>query len=182
MGIFNFFKKKETERHFDPTNITVKDLGKGYIFEYKTENWTVNAVFEYDWGGNYFTREFTIQNGEIIKYLHLEDDGGLTVTLSDKIKIRKLGEEVTDFIYEKQKPPKKIIFEGIKYFLDEKAPGFTKEIDQETWAELVSYDYIDEDEENVLSIEQYSDESFEASVGQFITESSIYNILPNEEN
>ncbi|MEP5339187.1 MAG: DUF4178 domain-containing protein [Algibacter sp.] len=182
MGIFDFLKKKETERHFDPTNITIRDLGKGYIFEYAIETWTVTALFEYDWGDNYFTREFVIKNGNIEKFLHIEDDGGLVVTLSEKVKLRKLDEHVCDYIDENQKPPKKITFEGVRYFLDEKSPGFSKEIDASNWEELISYDYLDEDEEKTLCIEQYGDEEFEVSKGVIINELAVSNILPVADN
>ncbi|WP_139957118.1 DUF4178 domain-containing protein [Flavicella sediminum] len=182
MGIFDFFKKKEKERHFDPTNITVRDLGKGYIFEYIIETWTVTALFEYDWGDNYFTREFIIKNGTIEKYLELEDDGGLVVTISEKVKLRKLGDEVCDYIDKHEKPPKKINFEGVQYFLDEKSPGFSKEIDAANWEELISYDYLDKEEEKTLCIVQYGDEEFEVSKGTIISELAISNILPVADN
>ena len=82
---------------------------------------------------------------------------------------------------ENEKPPKKITLNGIKYFLDEKSPGYNKEIDQDNWTELISYDYLNNDEDKVLCIEQYDDESFEASVGIVIPEYYISNILPVEE-
>jgi hypothetical protein len=182
MGIFDFFKKKKDERHYDPTNITIRDLGKEYIFEYKIETWTVTAVFEYDWGDNYFTREFIIKNGAIEKFLAIEDDGGLTVTLSEKVKIRKLGDKVCDYIDANEKPPKKITLEGVTYYLEEKSPGFCKEIDAENWEELISYDYLDEEEEKVLSIEQFGDEEFKVSKGIVIHETAISNILPMADN
>ncbi|MBE7632845.1 DUF4178 domain-containing protein [Tenacibaculum finnmarkense] len=178
MGILDFFKKKETERHFDPTNIKINDLAKGYIFEYATETWTVTALFEYDWGDDYFTREFVIKNGATEKFLNLEDDGGLVVTLSEKIKLRKLGETVCDYMDEHQKPPKKINFEGTRYFLDEKSPGFCKELDASNWEELISYDYLDESEEKTLCIEQYGEQEFEVSKGIIINELAVSNILP----
>ena len=181
MGIFDRFKKKKEERHYDPTNITIRDLGKGYIFEYATETWTVAGLFEYDWGDNFFTREFVIKNGNEEKFLHIEDDSGLTVTLSEKVKLRKLGEEVCDTIDTRGKPPKKITFEGIKYFLDEKSPGYCKEIDAENWEELLSYDYLDEEEEKTLCIEQYGNEEFQVNKGIVINELAVSNILPVED-
>lgn len=182
MGIFDIFKKKEEERHYDPTNISVKDLGKGYIFEYALETWTVTAFFEYDWGDNFFTREFVIKNGTKEKFLNIEDDGGLIVTISEKVKLRKLGEEVCDKIDKKGKPPKKINFEGVQYFLDEKSPGFCKEIDATNWEELISFDYLNEEEEKTLCIEQYGDDDFEVSSGIVISENDISNILPKADN
>lgn len=182
MGLFNFFKKKETERHFDPTNITVRDLGKGYIFEYATETWTVTALFEYDWGNNYFTREFVIKNGATERFLHIEDDGGLIVTLSEKIKLRMLSEEVCDYIDSNGSPPRKITHEGILYFLDEKSSGFSKEIDAANWEELISFAYLDKEEKRTLCVEQYGDYEFEVSKGIIISELDISNILPVEED
>lgn len=182
MGIFDFFKKQKEERHFDPTNITIRDLAKGYIFELATETWTVTAMFEYDWGDNFFTREFVIKNGTTEKILHIEDDGGLVVTLSEKIKLRKLGDDVCDRLDSKGKPPKKISYDGIIYYLDEKSPGYCREIDSDHWEELVSYDYLDEEEEKTLCIEQYGNHEFEASSGHIINESKISNILPINEN
>jgi hypothetical protein len=182
MGIFDIFKKKEKERHFDPTNITIRDLGKGYIFEYAIETWTVTALFEYDWGENYFTREFVIKNGATEKFLNIEDDGGLVVTLSEKVKLRKLGEVTCDYIDAHQKPPKKIKYEGVKYFLDEKSPGYCKEIDADNWEELISYDYLDEEEEKTLCIEQYGEEEFEVTKGIIIDALAISNILPKGDN
>ena len=178
MGIFDFFKKIDTQRHYDPTNITIRDLGKGYIFEYAIETWTVTALFEYDWGDNYFTREFVIKNGTTEKFLHIEDDGGLVVTLSEKVKIRKLGEGVCNYLEAHQKPPKKIVYDNVHYFLDEKSPGYSKEIDASNWEELIAYNYLDEEEEKTLCIEQYDDETFEVSKGIIISELAISNILP----
>ena len=83
----------------------------------------------------------------------------MTVTISEKVKIRKLSDEVCDYIDTHEKPPKKITLEGTTYYLDEKSPGYCKEIDAENWEELISYDYLDEEEEKVLSIEQFGDEA-----------------------
>ena len=178
MGIFDFLKKNKDETHYDPTNITIRDLGKEYIFEYATETWTVTSLFEYDWGDNFFTREFIIKSGAVEKFLNIEEDDGLTVTLTEKVKIRKLGDEVCDYIDKHEKPPKKISFEGVVYYLDEKSPGYCKEIDASNWEELISYNYLDEEEEKVLCIEQFGDEAFKVSKGVVIDELAISNILP----
>ena len=60
-------------------------------------------------------------------------------------------------IIEKNQKPPKIVFEGVIYYLDETSPGYCKEIDAANWEELVSYDYLDEEEQKTLCIEQYGD-------------------------
>ena len=41
MGIFDLFKKKEEEPHYDPTDIKITDLEQGYLLDYDLETWTV---------------------------------------------------------------------------------------------------------------------------------------------
>ena len=178
MGIFDIFKKKE-EKHYDPTDIKVTDLENGYLLDYDFETWTVTKMSEYDWGSNFFTREFTITSKDKVRYLHIEDDGKLIITLSEEIKFRKLGVEVLDHIELNGKPPKKINFLGITYFLDEKSPGFYRNTENESWEELISFDYLDDDEKKCLSISQWGDDDFEASFGEIIKPIGISNILPS---
>jgi|TARA_B110000014_G_scaffold263132_2_gene258938 hypothetical protein len=178
MGIFDIFKKKE-EKHYDPTDIKVTDLENGYLLDYDFETWTVTKMSEYDWGSNFFTREFTITSKDKVRYLHIEDDGKLIITLSEEIKFRKLGVEVLDHIELNGKPPKKINFLGITYFLDEKSPGFYRNTENESWEELISFDYLDDDEKKCLSISQWGDDDFEASFGEIIKPIDISNILPS---
>lgn len=182
MGIFDFFKKKEEEPHFDPLNIKVSDLEKNYLFEYQLETWMVTAMFEYDWGNNYFTREFVVKCGDKKRYLEIEDDGGLKVTFSQDIKLRKLGASVTNHINTNNEPPREIVYEGILYYLDEKCPGYSRNVDNDNWEELVSFDYMDDEEEKTLCITQYGDYEFEVTKGIVIKETDISNILPAKQD
>ena len=179
MGIFDIFKNKKDEgKHYDATDIKVTDLENGYLLDYDFETWTVTKMSEYDWGSNFFTREFTIISKGKTRYLHIEDDGKLIVTLSEEVKFRKLGVEVLDYLELNGKPPKKINYLGTTYFLDEESPGFYRNTENEDWEELISFDYLDDDEEKCLTIEQWGDDDFEASVGIVIKNRDISNILP----
>ena len=44
--------------------------------------------------------------------------------------------------------------------------------------QLISYDYLDEEEEKTLCIEQYGEEEFEVTQGIIIDALAISNILP----
>lgn len=182
MGIFDFFKKKETERHFDPLNIKVSDIEKNYLFEYQLETWMVTAMFEYDWGNNFFTREFVVKCGDKKKYLEIEDDGGLTIVFSEDIKKRKLGAAVNNHIDTNNEPPKEIVYEGVIYYLEEKSSGYSRNVENENWEELISFTYLDEEEEKTLSITQYSESEFEVTKGIVIKETDISNILPAKQD
>ncbi len=107
MGIFDFFKKKE-EPAYDPTNLRVTDLEKGFLVDYDLNSWQVVAVYEYDWGNNNFTREFKLDSGDDVAFLHIEEDDELFLTLTRKIKVRSVGEDLPEKILKKEHPPKKI--------------------------------------------------------------------------
>jgi hypothetical protein len=71
------------------------------------KSWVVKEVYEYDWGNNNFTREYKIDSGDEVGFLHIEDDGELNITFSNSIKIRKIEEDVSEEIQKNEKPPLK---------------------------------------------------------------------------
>ena len=98
MGVFDFLKKKKEEPTYDITNLSVRDLDEGFIFDYDMKSWVVKEVYEYDWGSNNFSREFMVDSGDEMKYLAMEEEDGLFLTMSKNIKIRKLDEDIIDKI------------------------------------------------------------------------------------
>jgi len=183
MGIFDFLKnKKEAEKHYDPTNIKVTDIENGYLLEYDLDTWTVTKMSEYDWGNSFFTREFNIETRDKKRFLHIADDDHLIITLSKNLKFRKLENAVHNAIEATGKPPKKFNHDGITYFLDAETPGFYRNVENEDWEELISFDYLNEDENKCLCIEQWGETSFEASIGKRIKPFDISNILPSPTN
>jgi len=177
MGIFDFFKKKEP--HYDSTNIQVKDLDVGFVFEYDLSTWEVEAIYEYDWGDNYFTREFKISNGSKTRFLAIEEDDELEISITQKVKIRALDEDLLDTLQRNQQPPKKITYEGVTYYLENEAPGYFHDIAKgDNWEEFRSWDFEDSEGEKILCIEQWDEQEFEASIGIMVKEFEISNILP----
>lgn len=181
MGFFDLFKnnKKEEEKHYDPIDIKVTDLENGYLLDYDLETWTVTKMSEYDWGDSHFSREFLIESKGKKRFLHIEEDDELIISLSEELKYRKLGSTVTDYIDTNGKPPKQIVHQDITYYLDEEAPGYYRNVENENWEELISFYYLNEDEEKCLTIEQWGEEDFEASIGKILKSYEISNILPS---
>jgi hypothetical protein len=179
MGLFDRFTKKK-QPHYDITNITVHDLDVGFVFEYDLSTWEVKALYEYDWGDNYFTREFKINNGNKTLYLSIEEDDELIISVSEKIKARALGDRVFDSLMSSQKPPDKFIYDNREYCLEKEAPGYFHDVhsNPDDWSEFIAWDYEDSSEEYNITIEQWGEKEFEASAGKYIKEFEISNILP----
>jgi hypothetical protein len=180
MGIFDRFKKKEPK--YDATNIRVTDLAKNFLFDYDLSIWMVKSAYEYDWGDNYFTREFKIENEKETSFLNIEEDDELILSISKKVRLVSVGEDLPDHIVRHQKPPSKIEYEGITYLLEKESPGYFNdpENNKDSWVELISWDFVDKSGEFVLCIEQWGEREFEASVGKVVKEFEISNIYPHQ--
>ncbi|MGK7395195.1 MAG: DUF4178 domain-containing protein [Candidatus Cyclobacteriaceae bacterium M3_2C_046] len=181
MGIFDFFKKKK-EPDYDPSNIKITDLQKGFVLEYDLKTWVVSESYEYDWGDHFFTREYKLDSGDESIYLHVEYDDELYLSVTKKIKLLMIDEDLPDYIVEHQHPPKKITYKGTTFYFDEESPGYFRNMSSsaENWSELISWDYYDETDKHILNIEQWGDREFDAAVGNVVQEFEFSNILPGE--
>lgn len=177
---FNFFKKKkEAEHNYDPLNVKVTDLRKGFILEYDMKEWEVTEEYTYDWGDNYFSKEYKISSGADILFLSVDEDDMLELSLQRKIKLSSIDDDIEGAIIKNKIPPKKIIYKGVDYYRDTESPGYFKEEGSEKdWLEFISWSYYNEEEDRILSIEQWDEREFEASHGKVIKEYEISNITP----
>ena len=97
--------------------------------------------------------------------------------------IRKVKEDLPDYIELNEAPPSRLSFDGTDYILWEESPGYFKSghpDEKGDWEEMISWDYFDESEKKYLNIEQWSEREFEAYVGVVIKPFEITNILPND--
>ena len=181
MGVFDFLRgnKGKEEASFDPLNIRVEDLKKGDLFDYKLETWSVLEEFEYDWGSECFTKELLIEAGKERKYLTIDIEDGLELTIQDKIKLRSLDENFVDHLLSAQEPLKKLSHDGIKYYVDSKNYGYYRNVNTSSKGEeCISWDFYDADEVHVITIDQWGDSEFEVSAGKVIKPNEISDILP----
>ncbi|GLB53086.1 hypothetical protein NBRC110019_21260 [Neptunitalea chrysea] len=183
MGFFDKFFSKKEEPHYDSTNITVRDLDINFVFDYDLSTWKVIALYEYDWGDSYFTREFKITDGDETLYLGMEEDDELELTIGSKIKLRELGTVLVNELMTHQSPPNAFAFKGENYVLMEQAPGYFHDVSkgENDWEEFISWDFENEKGTHVITIEQWGEKEFEASLSMYIEEYQLDNILPASE-
>ena len=179
--MFDFFKKKKAPT-YDVTNLSLKDLNVGFIFDYDMKSWVVKEVYKYDWGNNNFTSEYKVDSGDEVAFLHIADEGELEISLSKSIRISKIDEAITDEIEKNEKPPRKIHYSEELYYLEEDAAGYFRDLSKETedWEELVTWEYLNDEATKVLSITQWDIRNIEASAGLVLKEFQFSNIIPSE--
>ncbi|MFA0963270.1 DUF4178 domain-containing protein [Roseivirga sp. BDSF3-8] len=175
-----FFGKKKQEPEYDPSDLRITDLKKGFVVDYDLKTWQVTAEYEYDWGGGFFTKEYKLDSGTESLYLHIEDDDELELSLSRKVGIRRFEEDIRAHFADDDLPPESVTLEGKTYHRIEESLGYFRDVSREGWSELASYTYEDDDEETFVNIERWGEEEFEASYGTYADEYEFSNILPNE--
>jgi hypothetical protein len=180
--MLNFFKKKPKEPDYDVTDLSVNDLNVGFIFDYDMKSWVVKEAYEYDWGNNNFSKEYKVDSGDEVAFLGVENDAELTITLSKSMKLRKIEENVFKEITENKKAPDKIHFEGEVFYLESDSAGYFRDCagDTKKWDELVSYEYLDEEEAKLISLTQWDERTLEAYSGLVIAPYQISNIIPGQ--
>lgn len=181
MGLFDFFKKKKTP-DYDPNNIKITQLRKGFVLEYDLKSWEVISEFEYDWGGNFFSKEYKLDSGDQVIYLSVSEDDELELNVTDKIRLRSIDEDLSEYISRHEEPPSKVVYQGKTFYKDSESDGYFRDTaDEKTdWARVISWDYYDESEKEVLFIEQWGEKEYDASFGKVAKEFEFSNILPNE--
>jgi len=176
MGIRDFFKKK-TES--DPlVDVRLDGMKAGYMVDYDMKMWEVSAAHHYDWGDSLITREWQLKGSDETVYLSMEYDDEASWSLSRKIQLDRLGPNVRKSLMETGDPPDQIELDGVSYGLEEMAGGHFYENGQEPGREMLSWDFQDQTGRRFLSIEQWSENDFEASIGEPVEEYQFSNILP----
>lgn len=181
--VFNWFKKKKKEEEqpsFDPTNLKVTDLRKGFVLDIEGISWEVTKEFEYDWGDDFFTLEFQIKSADTTAYLHVEEDDEIEVTVLKEVDINNIDKNLIEEIIEQEKPRRVIEFSGRTFFRKAEAAGNFRDISNNNWDPFISWDYRDETGKYILTIEQWGEDEFEASIGRVVGEYEISNIFPGK--
>lgn len=179
--MFDFFKKKK-QPAYDVTNLSIRDLDVGFIFDYDLKSWIVKEVYEYDWGNNNFSKEYKVDSGDEVAFLSVEDDADLTLTLTKSIKVRQIDEDIVKILTDTQKAPDQLHFDKEVYFLSSESTGYFRDCGKKTedWEELFSWEYYDADEEKIISITQWDERTFDCFGGIVLVPHQISNIIPGE--
>ncbi len=178
MAIFDFFKKKDKEELDPLKDLTLEKLRIGYLVDYDMKTWEVTAHHRYGFGGGDTVEEWELSAGRETVYLEKSQDDQVEWTISRKIPLGAIQEDVRNYILEHDDPPHQITYKGKTYYLDESGAGYFYENGQEPAVGFVYWDFIDENDEYFVTIEQWGETEFEAVFGHSVEPYQFSNILP----
>jgi hypothetical protein len=177
---WNPFKKKEEEPEtIDPLDLSLSHLKPGFVLDYDLKTWQVTAHHYYDYDGDRID-EWELTCGDDMAYLDRGEDDGITWTLTRKIRLSSIESNIRDHMRNNDDPPDEIIHKGVTYHGESSAVGNYFKDSAGSGQEFLTWDYLDESEKLTLSIEQWGDDEYDASVGEIVEEYQFSNILPVE--
>ena len=176
---WNPFKKKNAEPEFDPLrDLTLSDLKPGYLLDYDLKTWSVTAQNRYDIDGD-SVDEWQLSSGSEVRYLEREEDDTVSWTLSRKVPLADVDTGLQAHLKENDDPPESISFEGTEYEGESTAAGKFYKGGEGSGQEFIVWDYVDASGSLSLTLEQWGEDEYEASVGESVEEYQFSNILPS---
>ena len=177
MALKDWFKKKDD---FDPLkDLELSKLRIGFLVDFDMQSWQVTGACRYDYGEGYVTDEWELTSGHDKLFLERSQDDDILWTLSKKIPMGAIDGDIRKHIIAHDDPPDQIIYNEKSYYLDESGTGRLHKQDN-TAKEFVYWEFIDEADQNFVTIEQWTETEFEAAAGYHVEEYQFTNILPGE--
>jgi hypothetical protein len=181
MGWKDIFKKKKNEP--DPIGDTkLANLKVGWFVDYDMKSWEVTSANLYDWGEGDISYEWQLKSSDDTIYLEREVDDEDYWSVSRKVPTGKIGSHIINKIKEDEDPSDKIEYDGTTFYLDESGAGYFQKDCEPPGKEVIKWDFTDESESRILTIERWGEDDFEAAEGFEVEEYQFTNILPSEES
>lgn len=177
MGLFDFFKKKQPDVDTESFAYRILNMDKGSVFDYDLKSWVVLHVYEYQWQNGGGSVEYLVDCGTEQWFLCIDNDADLTISLTQRVKVRVIAPNLPDLIIANEQPPATIHFKDVEYLRDSESVGVFREENGE-WADLISWDYSDAQGGKLLCVEQWGERDFDAACGIAVKDFQISNILP----
>lgn len=185
MGLFDRLKRAAKSRSdegddLDPlADLTLDKLKPGYLVDYDYTTWTVKKHVQYDFEG-FLTDEWHLESENGTIFLELEDDDGPNWSVSREIPLTALKHEgslpLARYIAQHDDAPDEVTYQGTAYELVESGPA--QLIDEDGSRHPLVYWIFAADDDTFVAIEQYGEESFDASAGSSVEPYEFDNILP----
>lgn len=181
MGLFDFFNKRKGEEGPDPLrDLVLSKLEPGYIVDFDMQSWQVTARHRYDLGEGESRDEWELQSGSTTRFLERYEDDEVEWSLSRKIPIASIDGEIRQQVLKADEPPERVTYKDKPYYLDETGSAHFHKDGQGPGKDFIYWEYIDEEDEEFLTIERWGEDEFEAAHGRSVEEYQFTSILPGE--
>jgi len=173
-------RQKQTE--YNPTNLTLKNLLKGYILSYNLKNWEVIYEAQYDWENGESDKLYRFSgedNSDIILYVR-EEMGLIIPYLENRLQTNSATQAFAKL--DVQTAPLELDFDGTKFRKQNYTEGKMFVSGSANYTELVQWFYVGENTHKSLRIIQFKHGEVTLFAGKKSKEVEFSNILPSEDS
>ena len=183
---FRKWMGKDVESEETLQELTLSTMKVGYLVDYDLKTWQVIGINAYDYEG-YPAREWELRCGDEVRFLEREeDDGRVEWTLTRRVELSDLDEDMAGIILDDGEPPEVVTYGDRRYLAVESSSGVQRRVESADGVdeggdsegqEFVSWSYGGEDG-RVLFLVQRGERDFAAYEGEKVEEYQFTDILP----
>lgn len=179
--VFNrLMKMFKSNKGGSTVDFTVKDIKKGFIVEYDLKSWEAIEEYEYDWGGNYKGKEWTLFDGKNELYLYYASFPSEEISVSTRMNMLKELPDLRSDVFDKDEPRTSFAYGGKQWSIVDESPGLMINSDTKEEQEIVSWTFDDQNESEFITVVRNGEKSVDAYKGKYIKNYEVSNILPRE--
>ena len=182
--VFDFFKNKKEKlqkEEFRIEDLVLSKLKVSFLVDYDLKTYRVSACNKYQWDEGGVSDEWELKSGSETSFLERsEEDGEVEWSFCQKLPISKLEGDIAGEIVRNEDPPETVVLQGETFqFVEDDIGEFFRDGSKEGLS-FVSWDYVDKQGKQFLTIEQWSETKFDMQLGFVVEEFQFTNILPSE--
>ena len=183
---FRKWMGKNDESEETLLELTLSTMKVGYLVDYDLNTWQVIGINDFDYDG-YPAREWELRYGDEVRFLERgEDDGRVEWTLTRRVDLSDVDEDMAGIILDDGEPPEVVSYEDRRYLAVESSSGVQRRVESaggvdedpdDEGHEFVSWSYGGKDG-RVLFLVQRGERDFAAYEGAEVQEYQFTDILP----
>lgn len=175
MGILDFFKKDKPESKVD---FTLNEMKIGFMVDYFMKTWEVKKVYIYDWGNNFYSREYLLDAGNETLYLSVQEDDKLMCSVWQKLDLSDIDPTLARTITREDDAPQQLVYENKTFIRIESSQGLCSEEGDDGESEFINWMYENKETKELLSIDRWGEEEYSSAKGKNVNEYEFSTILP----
>lgn len=165
---------------FDPTHITIENLGTGFLVDYGLKTWQVVNQIQFDWADGTSEREYKLLSDNEILYLTVRREGAmLDCRIGSAVNAYAIDSRLDEMIQREGNPPNIIRYADFTLYREHKLNGLLfNEAQGNRPVRVVVWDYLDHTRTYHLRIELDEFRKFFAVFSKKVSEREFSEILP----
>ncbi len=173
-------QSREYSAHYDPSNLSLENLGLGFLLDYDLKTWRVTRHLQYDWLNGSTGLEFRITHDTQSLYLYVIREGShLNTTICMNINIHAVNEQLETDILNSRRPASILPFKGNTYYRENMVEGYVfDKSGNSPGKNVLAWEYHDVERTHYLRVEANSMKQVKAMAGRIVSPYQFTEILP----